>query len=156
MQLKIILSGLLFLILLESCSDQHFYSEREDIENGSWNYQDTLSYAVDIRDTVDRYDIGLKLQHSKEYGFENLYIKILTHFPDGRNLSQTLSLDFADHTGRWYGDCRGDVCTLVAILQNNAMFDQLGLHRFQIVQYMRTDPVQGIDQIDLFLDKKSG
>lgn len=150
------LSLLLFSLILGSCGEQHFYQQSIKLEDALWNYEDTLTYEVEIKDSTSRYDIGLRIGHSVDYPSENLYIKILTFFPDGQTLAQTLSLDFADHTGKWYGNCRGQICTVHIVLQENAIFNQLGIHRFQLVQYMRINPVEEIESIDFFLDKKSG
>lgn len=145
-----------FAVILGSCGEQHFYQRSITLEEGLWNYEDTLTYEVEIKDTTSRYDIGLRIRHSKDYPSENLYIRILTFFPDDQTLGQTLSLDFADHTGQWYGNCNGQTCTVHIVLQENAIFNQIGIHRFQLVQYMRIDPVEEIENVDFFLDKKSG
>ncbi|MCB0686674.1 MAG: gliding motility lipoprotein GldH [Saprospiraceae bacterium] len=150
-------SALLYLLpltILSSCLADHFYAETAEIVDQSWQYVDTLEYSFDIQDTTTRYDIGLTIKHSDEYAFQNLYVKIFTVFPDGKNLAQTLPIDFADHTGKWYGVCSGDICTLEVILQENAIFNQMGMHHFKIAQFMRVDPVIGIESIGLFLDQK--
>lgn len=144
---------LILLTFLFACDENHFFDASADIENGSWTYSDTLAYEVQIQDTTARYDIGLRIKHNVEYAFQNLYVQIYTGFPDGKMISKTLPIDFADHTGQWYGDCTGKYCVLHVILQERAIFNQIGTHHFKIVQYMRENPVNGIEAIDFFLDK---
>lgn len=136
-----------------SCSDAPFFVGDGKIPDAGWAYTDTIIYRVDISDTTIHLDIGLNILHSSEYEYQNFYIQILTNFPDGKTLSQTLPIDFADHTGRWFGDCSKSSCKLRVILQENALFNQIGMHTFKIVQYMRVDPVIGISAVDLILDR---
>ena len=136
-----------------SCNDAPFFVGDGEVPDDGWAYTDTIIYQVDISDTTIHLDIGLNILHSSEFEYQNLYIQILTNFPDGKTLSQTLPLDFADHTGRWYGDCGKSSCKLFVILQENALFNQIGMHTFKIVQYMRVDPVIGISAVDLILDR---
>jgi gliding motility-associated lipoprotein GldH len=101
------------------------------------------------------YDIGLKIVHTTDFEYQNLYIRILTEFPDGKLLTQTLPIDFADYTGLWYGKCTGEICSLRVTLQENALFDQVGDHSFKIIQYMRMDPVPGIKEVAMILDERT-
>ena len=146
---------LVSILLIYACSESHFYSEGKIIANAEWSYSDTLTYQVDIVDTTARYDIGLDVEHSTEFEFQNLYIRIHTRFPDGETVSQTLPIDFADHTGLWYGDCSGRHCKLRVQLQQNARFDRIGQHTFEFIQYMREDPTHGVESITFFLDVKN-
>jgi gliding motility-associated lipoprotein GldH len=143
---------LIFFSLL-SCGNNHFYTGKGRIPDTGWSGIDTLTYSVDIGDTLARYDIILDVEHSTGFEFQNLYIQIRTFFPDGKSLSQTLPIDFADQSGRWHGRCGGSNCQLKVILQENARFDQTGIHTFKIIPYMRVDPVSGVGGIDLILDK---
>jgi gliding motility-associated lipoprotein GldH len=142
-------------LLLWSCGEQHFYAEQRSIDRAEWHYVDTLSYQVEIKDTIARYDIGMKIIHGTEFSFQNLYIKIITVFPDGETVSQTLPIDLADHTGIWYGDCGNRECSVEVRLQSNARFDRLGNHLFKVIQYMREDPIREVGEVMLFLDKKA-
>ncbi|MBK8502364.1 MAG: gliding motility lipoprotein GldH [Saprospiraceae bacterium] len=141
-------------LMIMACGKSHFYETSLEIEQSNWSYNDTLSYNVNIRDTSIHYDIGLEIVHTTDFAYQNLYIQILTVFPDGKLLSQTLPIDFADHTGLWYGKCRGETCTLKVMLQENALFNQLGDHDFKIMQYMRIDPVPGIKEVAMILDER--
>ncbi len=136
-----------------SCSSQYFSEQHHTLTNSEWGYADTLVYDVDIKDTSSRYNILLEVIHSPEYLYQNFYLKIFTQFPDGEKIDQTLPIDFADHTGRWYGKCTR-VCELDVVLQENARFDQIGGHRFEITQHMRENPVRGIEKIGFLLEKK--
>lgn len=145
---------ILLFSLLTACDRSHFYKTSITLEGSNWSYNDTLSYNVNIRDTSIRYDIGLEIVHTTDFAYQNLYVQIVTMFPDGELLTQTLPIDFADYTGLWYGNCRGELCQLRVVLQENAIFDQIGNHSFKVMQYMRIDPVPGITEVAMLLDKR--
>lgn len=144
----------LLLVLLASCGERHFFEVDHQLGADGWAYTDTLDCSVLIEDTTGRYDLIIDLRHDTEYAHQNLYIKIYTTFPDGKALEQTVPIDFADSRGNWYGDCGTNQCQLRVVLQEQAIFDQLGTHRFQVVQYMRIDPVQHIQSAAFILDLK--
>lgn len=140
--------------LFLACGEDPYYSKTLSINEDLWSYTDTLDYEIEVVDTISTYDLMLDIAHSTEFAYQNLYIRIWTLFPDGIILDQTLPIDFADKKGNWYGDCNASNCDLRVILQENAHFDQMGLHRFRIVQYMRTDPVKGISAIEMMIDQR--
>lgn len=142
-------------LMLWSCGEHHFYQEQRLVDAGEWSYTDTLLYQVEIIDTVARYDIGMQIEHGTGFPFQNLYVKIITIFPDGKTVAQTLPIDLADHTGMWYGDCGNEDCKVKVQLQNNARFDRIGTHSFKVLQYMRVNPIKEVEGIILFLDKKA-
>ena len=153
LRLFIYLSALI--LTTASCTDPHFFFEKGELPSDGWRFADTLSYNFMIEDTTDRYDIQLYIDHSPEYNYQNLYLQIFTQFPDGKQLDQTLSVDLADNKGGWYGDCSGSTCNLQVVLQQNAIFNQIGSHTLKITQYMRHEPIEGVDAVSLVLDQSS-
>lgn len=148
------LSLIFYILVVLACGEQHFYHEQHQLRDEGWSYTDTLIYQVDIADTVSRYDIMLDIEHLESYSYQNVYIKIITTFPDQNTVSQVLPIDFADHTGIWYGDCKGKSCQVRVVLQEKALFEDIGLHTFTICQHMRVDPVKHISNVSLLLDKR--
>ena len=149
------LLALLITIVTFSCGKGHFHSESRSIATAGWQYADSLSYEFEIKDTSKRYDIGLVIVHSADFEYQNLYIQIVTQFPDGEVKRQSLPIDLADHTGQWYGACSRNSCDLTVMLQERAIFNQVGEHTFEVHQYMRVDPLPGLKAITFFLDLNS-
>jgi gliding motility-associated lipoprotein GldH len=98
----------------------------------------------------------LDVKHKSDYAYQNIYLKIVTDFPDGEQLQQTLSVDLADGKGLWYGDCSSSSCSVRVVLQEQAFFDRIGAHTFKFMPYMRMNPVDGIEGLSMLLDQKSG
>ncbi len=149
-----LISWMVLMLCICSCSQQYYYQHTETIADAQWSYEDTLSFEVDIADTTVTYDLMLDINHSKNYAYQNIYVKIFTTFPDGKELAQQVPIDFADGKGRWYGKCGSSSCHLRVMLQEQAHFNQIGTHSLEVVQYMRISPLEGIQAVDLLVDKK--
>jgi len=132
-----------------ACGETYFYEKTYNLPNTQWSYSDTLDFEVDIQDTIKTYNLILDIEHSADYPFQNNYVYIHTHLPSGEHLGKQLSLDLAQKSGKWNGECSGDKCDLRIVIQQNAYFNQIGKHRFSIEQYMRTDSLSGIYAIGL-------
>jgi gliding motility-associated lipoprotein GldH len=144
---------LLFLpILFFSCGKSYLYEENVKFENEEWTYQDSVSFEFAIEDTSKLYNILLALEHSPEFSTQNLYTRIATKFPDGKRPSQVVSLELADQTGFWYGECSSKSCMFEAPIQSNAYFNQTGTYTITIAQHMRRDSVPGIQALSLKLE----
>ncbi|MEL6926922.1 MAG: gliding motility lipoprotein GldH, partial [Bacteroidota bacterium] len=151
MKIKSHILYLLSFLGLCACGTDYYFEKYYDIDNAVWTYDNTLDYEIDIQDTSSIYDLYLNLQHSPEYPYQNLYIRIQTHFPKGEKLEETLSVNLANKAGLWHGDCNTQRCKLQIPIQEGAFFNQAGSYRFTIEQYMRVPALEGIRQIGMAL-----
>ncbi len=141
---------LAFAFLLTACGKEKIVFEKEyPIPNNAWTYADTLNFAFDIVDTLALYDIVVHIKHRSDYGFQNLYTRIATKFPNGDRRSQTLNFDLADNTGKWVGKKSSDNWDFEVKIQQNAFFNQTGQHIITLEQMMRVSSLSGIERIDL-------
>ena len=147
---------MLFWGLVSTCGEEHYYRQSVTFPENQWALADTIDFAMDITDTTAKYDIMLDILHEPDYAYQNIYIKILTKFPDGETLEQTLSVDLADSKGQWYGECNRNSCNVRIVLQKQAIFDRIGGHLFKIIPYMRSDTVRGIQGVSMLLDQNQG
>lgn len=136
--------------MASSCGPRYALQESKDIE-GVWTYADSAVFEMDLTDTSKLYAIAIALQHTTDYAFQNLYLRIHTQFPSGERLSQPISLELAGKAGNWLGKCRGEGCKIVIPIQENAFFNATGTHRFVLEQYMRSDSLPGIRSIGLHI-----
>ena len=140
-----------FIILLatviSACGPKYHVDETAEIPNGLWAYSDTIRFEADIPDTTMVYNLWLTLDHSPDFAWQNLYIRIHTLFPDGRRLSAPLSLELANLGGVWQGECNKKRCRIRIPIQEGAWFQQTGRYAFTFEQYMRQSPQEGIRQV---------
>lgn len=137
---------------LFSCGPDYIYEETFEISNGEWTYSDTLNFDVEITDTLEIYNLYLDIEHSVDYSKQNIYIMIHTQFPSGERIKERVAIDFSDKAGQWYGDCDSETCSLRVNVQQGAFFNLAGKHIFTIEQFMRLDPLPGINSISLRIE----
>ncbi len=135
-----------------SCGDNYLFEKNYTIEKGEWMYENTLDYAFEITDTTKIYNLLLEVEHSTDYAYQNCYFKIYTQFPSGEKTDQLLSIDLADGIGRWQGDCGSSTCTVLLDIQKQVFFNALGTHTITLEQYMRKNPLKGIEQLAIKLE----
>ncbi|MCB0650739.1 MAG: gliding motility lipoprotein GldH [Saprospiraceae bacterium] len=140
-------------LIFFACGSDYAYQKEYTIPEEGWTYQDTLDFTFDIEDTTSIYNLYLKIEHDKDYAFQNLYTKVHTKFPGGERIAETLSLELADKAGGWQGNCSKKSYQLSIPIQKNAFFNATGAYKITLEQFMRTDPVKGLHKIGFMLEK---
>ena len=77
----------------------------------------------------------------------NMYIQLHSIFPNGQRVSERVSVELIGNGGRWNGNCNSDECDFRMPIHEGAFFNQTGKHTFVIEQFMRKDPLEGIQSI---------
>ena len=135
-----------------SCGPDYLYEKSFELENAEWTYKDTLDFSVDISDTLKIYNLYLDIEHSATYSNQNLYVMISTRFPSGQRIKERVSLELANKAGQWYGDCNSEWCKLRMIIQEGAFFNAEGNHLITVEQFMRVNPLPGINSLALRIE----
>ena len=145
---------LLFFAIIISCDNKNYISNQSnEIEKGVWLYKDQLQYDFNIQDTTKVYNLYLEIDHTTEYAYQNLYLKLHTLFPNGKKMEQQVSFELADKYGQWYGDCSSNSCSLLVDLQKGTYFNAIGKHTIMVEQFMRKNPIEGIEQLALKVEE---
>ena len=151
---KLIISSLLFFLLLfSSCEKREIYQKSYPLKDAEWTYSDSLDFSFNIQDTDIPYDLDLGIRHSKDYAFQNLYVRITTFFPSGEQVEDVVSMELAQKDGNWYGDCGKDDCLLVIPTQQHIRFKEAGDYQIVIEQFMRKKSISGIKEISFSIFK---
>lgn len=143
---------LLVIVFFFSCGKSYLYEKEISIKNAAWTDNDTLNFSFNIPDTSKIYNILLDVEHSPEYAFQNMYVEIYTAFPSGDRIKEMVSLELANRAGAWYGDCGSSSCTLEIPIQEGAFFNQMGDYKITIKQFMRKNPLVGVQRIGLKIE----
>jgi gliding motility-associated lipoprotein GldH len=136
-----------FLVFLASCGPNYILDETKEINNQQWAYADSLSFTTEISDTNAIYNLYLDVDHLTEYSFQNMYIRLHSIFPNGKRVTERVSVEMMDKIGRWKGDCNEEECDFRMSIHEGAFFNQTGKHTFVIEQFMRENPLEGIQSI---------
>mgnify|MGYP006270862455 CR=1 FL=1 len=150
---RVLLSFVSTLFLLTGCGSDYVYERTHELPGGTWAYADTLSFEFEVLDTATIYNLWLTVAHADTFRNQNIYTQIKTHFPNGEQLEELLSLELAGEFGGWNGDCRGGLCELRIPIQTNAFFNQPGAYKLVLEQYMRRDSIIGIEWVGFGLEE---
>ena len=149
------LSGIVFFIViaLSACKQNHYFSEYKPVDINSWKSADTLLYVLDIDDSKALYDIAISVRHQKNYEFSNLWLNIIDNYSN-INTTFRLEVPLFKKDGKPYGRVSGSLCTQNMPFQKNIKFPKSGKYKIKVVQLMRKDPLDGISDIGVIVDKK--
>lgn len=141
------------ILLLPACGPDYAYESSRDFPEGTgWTYADSVAFEFTVGDTNQIYDLHLFVEHAPDFGNQNLYVRFHTLFPDGRRLTETVSLELADKLGAWQGDCSGETCRIDIPIQQGAYFNQSGDYTLRVEQYSRQEQLPEITGIGFALE----
>lgn len=135
---------LICLMALTACNPSALFDEYQEIPDAAWPADKPLVFTVQIPDTVTGHNVYINLRNASHYPFSNIFLFLNTRFPDGQIDRDTLEIMLASPEGQWLGDGLGDIWDNRILFKQNVSFPQKGEYRFEISQGMRLDPLPGI------------
>ena len=119
------------IVMFISCDSSIVFEEYKSFENQKWNTDSVAFFNYANSDTTSKNTIKIKLRHTVEYEFQNLFLFIETDVMD------TVELMLANKEGMWLGSGIGDVREFEFEYQNAKLFSKKGYYSFKIEQAMR-------------------
>jgi gliding motility-associated lipoprotein GldH len=141
-------------VVLFSCNHDRLFEKNVRITNGSWASHNNIPFSVVIEDTNTRYDFYVNIRNDVSYPYSNLFLFLKTTFPDKRVASDTVECLLASYDGRWLGSGMGSVRFSRFLFQQGVKFQKTGTYLFEFQQAMRVDPLPGIRDIGIRIEKQ--
>ena len=148
-----ILISVLALAFFSSCDSSRVFEDNIEIPDHEWFQEKPVVLSAEISDTSMAYNVYINVRHAGYYRFSNLYMFVNTQFPDGRIQRDTVECILASPEGKWMGDGLGDIWDNRVLFKSNVSFRQPGTYRFELIQAMRIDPLPGIMDAGLRIEK---
>ena len=126
---NIVLMGILFFFI--SCNNSIVFEEHKSFDNQQWNTDSLMFFNCSIADTTSKNTVIIKLRHTVDYEFQNLFLFITTDIKD------TVELILANKEGKWLGSGVCDVREFEYEYRNAKLFSTKGSYTFKIEQAMR-------------------
>ena len=140
-----IILGFLFVLFLASCEKRGFYDEYKVFEDQTWHTDSIKDFTFFVEDTIKSYNIILRIRHTTEYDFQNLFLFVQLDKKD------TLEVKLANKEGEWMGRGIGDVREMDYVYKNNFIFSQKNKVVFKIEQAMRYGDFSKIEKLNNIL-----
>ncbi|MEZ5012992.1 MAG: gliding motility lipoprotein GldH [Chitinophagales bacterium] len=140
-------------LLFISCDESRVYEKNLSIDKNGWSYDDDFSFTVNILDTASAYNMFVNVRHTDAYPYNNLWVKLITVFPDSTKEESKLNVFLSKPEGNWTGQCVDGMCFNTALIQKNFTFPQAGTYTFILEQDMRMDPLPYVTDIGLKVEK---
>ena len=153
---KIIAAALMIAVAAMACDRSIRYSENYSLDEGKWSMFDPAKYTFTIDDTVKTYDIRLSLRTSTDYPYRNIYLFVVTSFPSGTFVADTLQAMVTDEKGRWLGKGTGDLRELTSPFKSNVYFPESGDYHFRVIHGMRDTLLNGVYDMGLRISLTGG
>lgn len=150
--MKIALQSALFItgmLLLTSCGQHSIYNNNIDLKNGKWFKNNAAHFEVVVTDTSKLYNYFITIRHNTDYRYSNLYLFLVTEFPNKTYTRDTLECILADNSGKWFGKGWSNVKENNILMRKGLKFPMTGKYNFYFQQAMRQDTLKNILSIGI-------
>ncbi len=155
MRAKTLKIGLLWLAItvLFSCDPHRKYDQYKAIAPEGWKKNSTVSFDLDIQDTLSKNNLFLTIRNNSDYRYNNLFLIAEMHYPNGQHLRDTLEYKMADVFGNWLGHGYTDIKESKLYYKERFVFPMAGNYQISLQQVMRQrEEVEGIEFLKGILD----
>jgi gliding motility-associated lipoprotein GldH len=127
--LKGALYSLGFLVLI-SCSNKQTTEQYRVFSEQKWNTDSIVVFSLNNKDSITPQDIVLKIRHSTEYKFQNLYVFTLF-----RGSLDTVEIVLSEKNGKWLGKGFGDAREIDVILRKNIFLETNSKNKSSLLNF---------------------
>lgn len=133
------------------CS-QYIVETTHSFENSNWKIADTAIFQFTPEQLGLPHDIFIKIDHSNDYKYGNIYLFTDIVFPDKTVIKDTIQYILIDNNYDWIGSGSGTK-TITFPFRRSATFPQAGNYTFKFTQAMRDadSTLRGIESISLLI-----
>ncbi|MES2487258.1 MAG: gliding motility lipoprotein GldH [Bacteroidota bacterium] len=136
-------------LLLCSCDKQRFFDEYKEF-GGKWNKDSIVTFNVEQKDTVGKYNLYVTMRNNSKYPYNNLFLIVQMQQP-GTNIARvdTLEYQMANPDGTLLGDGFGDVKESRLWYKEKVRFPKAGNYKFTIQQAVRdANKIPGVEELE--------
>ena len=131
-------------VIFFSCSKTRYENYYSFNSNG-WNADTIINFKYAIVDTVNSYNIKLKIRHTVNYEFQNLFLFLEEPQKD------TIEINLANKIGKWTGSGISDIREVEYVFDEKRVFDKKGYYNLKIEQAMRYGSLDKIENLEHIL-----
>ena len=129
------------IVMFISCNNNIVFEDYSAFKNHTWNADSSVVFSYFITDTICKNQIVIKVRHTTDYEFQNLFLFVKAEKTD------TLELLLASKKGKWLGKGIGDVREVEVAYRKDKVFAKKGDFTFEIEQAMRYGKLEKIQHL---------
>ncbi len=150
-----ILALILFLgtFLFLGCNKQDVFFEYHSIPKFIWNQDFVTNINYEIDDTIQGYNSYIHIRHNDEYPYQNLWLVLEEKLDSVIVSKDTLQIVLADKYGKWLGSGVGAIREISIPYKQDFLFAKSGNYELFITHMMKTDNLEGIQDVGLRIEK---
>ena len=145
--------SLLVGIALCACDPYRIYENNVKIPSEGWRRAERAQFEVEIADTIHPCNVYINVRNNIHYKYMDFWLFVDVHSPTGMVASDTIKIMLADHRGKWLGHGLGSRFDTRMVFRKNVRFPASGKYVFEYEQAMRDEPLSGIEDIGLRIEK---
>lgn len=145
--------SMVLMAALISCDSKRVYEEYASLPDQGWNKDSLATFVVHINDLNSRYNLYIHIRNKVNYPNSNLWIFIDVTTPSGQTFSEKLECLLADKNGKWLGRGWGSIYFSSFRYKNDMQFKELGKYTFKLTHGMRSNHLEGIQDIGMRIEK---
>jgi len=130
------------IVMFISCNNNVVFENYKTFENQTWNTDSSVIFSYSISDTTCKNQIIIKVRHTTNYEFQNLFLFAKTEKID------TVELMLANKEGKWLGEGIGDVREVEFVYRKDKVFAEKGNFTFEIEQAIRYGKLEKIQNLN--------
>ena len=127
-----------------SCNNNVVFDDYKTFSNQEWNMDSLVTFNYTVSDTACENIIKIKLRHTVDYEFQNLFLFVKAEQVD------TIELVLANKEGLWLGTGIGDIREFEFEYKSTQVFANKGERSIVLEQAMRygsTEKIQVLNNI---------
>ncbi|MEI6264843.1 MAG: gliding motility lipoprotein GldH [Sphingobacteriia bacterium] len=144
---------LLLIVFLVSCDTIGIFEKNSFFKEHSWSSAVKPSFTFTITDTISLYQIYAIIRHEDSYRYNNCWLNIITIAPNDTAKSQQVNLLLADNKKGWLGTGMDDIFDHRIRLTRSPQKLKAGNYTFTLQQIMREDPLSGVLNVGIRIEK---
>ncbi|MBV7440358.1 gliding motility lipoprotein GldH [Weeksellaceae bacterium TAE3-ERU29] len=143
-----------FLSVIVGCESSNNYYQKEVLLSNQWQADSAVTFDVPVKSPKENYDIFMILRNNNEYPYSNIYFFTEFISPTGNKIIDTLEYQLAYSNGKWIGSGMSDIKQNTLVYKENINLPDTGTYKLRIKQAMRENPLIGIEDIGLIIEKE--
>ncbi len=136
---------LLLSIIFIAC-EKNTHENYHSFHEKGWHTDSAITFNYIITDTNKTYNFRLKIRHTVDYEFRNLFV-----FLEDKN-KDTVEINLATKSGKWLGKGVSNIREVEYFIAKRRSFSKEGTYSVKIEQAMRYGEKEKIEVLQQILD----